>query len=419
MHPSARAALIQATIDSLVQRHVSNGYVGFADAGANAGLVAKIAKEGSPWLQEIDAHLFLDFQLSDEVRTLLKEKPANGLLGEILTRDELLPAAVLVAEWVDSMPQSYTYFFPLPSLQELGAPLLELSDRFALIDTGDETAIEGLHVVERAEYDASDPDARHLWMIKRMRYLRVRISGHHLSGADSESAPAEAFSILRRFLVLSDAADVLTSEWHRDRRLIAVPMESRTRWRLWRPLHLQDEVASEVAGFEFTAKSLRQPGKGLFGSLVIETRPPLSGGDLASNLQSRFQVVTKALEASPEVKGVSNLLAAAEWLFDASAERNGTIAFLQTCIGFESLLGERGNVEEAGITATLSDRVAFLLGRGAQQRDDLRERFKTFYRERSKIVHGRAARLTQRHREQLQWGKNRLREAIQSELYAL
>ena len=71
------------------------------------------------------------------------------------------------------------------------------------------------------------------------------------------------------------------------------------------------------------------------------------------------------------------------------------------------------------MTAVLADRLAFLLGRGVGERDAIRAQFKMYYRERSKIVHGRVAQLSDDAADLHRWGGHMLHRALATEMNAL
>jgi len=75
-----------------------------------------------------------------------------------------------------------------------------------------------------------------------------------------------------------------------------------------------------------------------------------------------------------------------EWAFDSLSAGNMTTTFIHKCIALEALLGD--DVAESGLTATLSDRCAYLIGRTDSQRKKIRSQFRDLYKMRSKVMHG-------------------------------
>ena len=141
----------------------------------------------------------------------------------------------------------------------------------------------------------------------------------------------------------------------------------------------------------------------------------------AQHLGNSLNKVAAAVNAIPGDKAADRLRTCCEWLFDSEAERNQTVAFLYACIGFEALLGEDArtgdpDMPDIGVTAMLADRVSFLTGGGRVKREETRKQFRNFYDTRSKIVHGRVARLGADEAKLLRWGRQALYQCINAEL---
>ncbi len=84
---------------------------------------------------------------------------------------------------------------------------------------------------------------------------------------------------------------------------------------------------------------------------------------------------------------------------------------------FRSYFG-RGTGEEP-LTATLADRCAFLLGKNARQRKEIRDNFRNTYRIRSKLVHGRATKLRNVEGNVTLWAKSILDALIKKQLTSI
>lgn len=105
---------------------------------------------------------------------------------------------------------------------------------------------------------------------------------------------------------------------------------------------------------------------------------------------------------------------AIEWAFDAMVSEDETTGFINRCVAIEAILGE-GKSDDVGLTATLSDRCAYLLGKSFSKRKHYREKFKKMYVLRSKIVHGRK-KLEKADEEQIEFQKEILDSIIFQEL---
>jgi len=103
------------------------------------------------------------------------------------------------------------------------------------------------------------------------------------------------------------------------------------------------------------------------------------------------------------IQHCARIATSTEWLFDAVNESASAIAFVQVAIGFEALFG--GDVNDP-IKKTLSNRVAYSLGKSPLEREELADLFIKFYDTRSKVVHTGASRLNMEQRKQFEFGKD-------------
>lgn len=85
-------------------------------------------------------------------------------------------------------------------------------------------------------------------------------------------------------------------------------------------------------------------------------------------------------------KEALRIRAAIDWLVQSEITDDETMAFIQICIGLESIFGDDDS--EGGLTTILSDRCAYLIGGKIQNRRHIKESFRKIYQVRSKIVHG-------------------------------
>lgn len=84
-------------------------------------------------------------------------------------------------------------------------------------------------------------------------------------------------------------------------------------------------------------------------------------------------------------------IAGLRWIGEATKPDTLPARYLKLAIGLEYLIGGKSRKEyltKRGITATLAERAAFLLGRDQEHRLSIDKKVKKFYRLRSKIVHG-------------------------------
>jgi hypothetical protein len=106
-----------------------------------------------------------------------------------------------------------------------------------------------------------------------------------------------------------------------------------------------------------------------------------------------------------EPSKAEKILLAAQWLFESYCGRNELLAFVQTMVTLEILLGEQSG-SEMGLGELLRNRCAFLISQSHQERSELLVEFNEIYRVRSQIVHRGKSRLNFHERSlfrKLQW----------------
>lgn len=100
-----------------------------------------------------------------------------------------------------------------------------------------------------------------------------------------------------------------------------------------------------------------------------------------------------------------SVMRGAQWLFDGYCSGNNLLAFVQTMVAMEILLGEDKRATDLiGLGNLLGNRCAFLIATSREERREVLENFQDAYEIRSRIVHE---------------GKNRLSAGERSALYEL
>jgi Apea-like HEPN len=92
------------------------------------------------------------------------------------------------------------------------------------------------------------------------------------------------------------------------------------------------------------------------------------------------------------------------------------MTFVQLAIAFEALYG---GTEEDPIEKTISNRIAYSVGRSTGEREQLRTDFAEFYRTRSKVVRRGATRLNYEQYQQFLMGQEVLTRCLKRELELL
>lgn len=97
-------------------------------------------------------------------------------------------------------------------------------------------------------------------------------------------------------------------------------------------------------------------------------------------LKTMFSVLSK-----PEKN--ERILLACQWIFDSHTNSDVVLAFVQSMIAIEILLGDKSTSDVIGLGELLSNRCAYLIGHNQTQREELLRDFKHLYSIRSSIVH--------------------------------
>ncbi|GAB2903615.1 hypothetical protein ACCI51_12040 [Microbulbifer echini] len=113
------------------------------------------------------------------------------------------------------------------------------------------------------------------------------------------------------------------------------------------------------------------------------------------------------------------LILASQWLFDSYCGKDELLAFIQSTVVIEILLGDKAESDVAGLGVLLRNRCAYLIGASQTQREEVLKDFQEIYDVRSRIVHGGKNRLNRKERKlltKLQWMSRRI---IQEEVRLL
>lgn len=110
------------------------------------------------------------------------------------------------------------------------------------------------------------------------------------------------------------------------------------------------------------------------------------------------------------------IILAGQWLFESYCGSNDLLAFVQTTVALEILLGDKKISDLMGLGELLRNRCAYLIGKTHKQREKVLNIFEKIYDIRSKIVHRGKSKLNAKERvlfSQLQW---MCRRVIQEEI---
>ena len=119
-------------------------------------------------------------------------------------------------------------------------------------------------------------------------------------------------------------------------------------------------------------------------------------------------------EAHPDFEGISTAI---QWHQDSIFADNQSFAYIAACIGLEALFGSDNHLEN--MSKRLADRYAFLLGKNRSEREKMITEYTSVLSLRGRLVHSKAARLSEADSELLRTAQSMLLNSIWHELYAM
>ncbi|HEA3677126.1 TPA: hypothetical protein RVT83_001829 [Escherichia coli] len=129
-------------------------------------------------------------------------------------------------------------------------------------------------------------------------------------------------------------------------------------------------------------------------------------------LYNAFDVANSVVEDNS--RELLRIKSAIDWLVNSIINEDKTMAFVQACMGLESIFGD--DDYEGGLTTILSDRCAYLIGKNIKDRAEIKKTFREIYQIRSKIIHGVRNCLSEKEQTMLYMARQFLRKSILKEL---
>ncbi|PMS13646.1 hypothetical protein C0Z18_32375 [Trinickia dabaoshanensis] len=356
----------------------------------------------APWSELVDVSgaVSLIFSAATRAEAVRKEKIDTSNVAAPLEWADIVTDEIL------RHPRTYLTLIKLPGLSIAGELNLTIGKRARIIrsDLGGPPSMfdssSGLLGMLTQPGGLKGPNAK-----ENPVCLEISASGY-LDRSESSSAASHAISRAKQVLQIFNLAgsglildfysastqdsEMLGYEPDRPTNILKISLSEQLRQRLG------------------TCRYVEPPtlGGGLFG---LGSEQPVSQVESIAN---SLRPYTALLSTGEENQDAMRILTGLEWAFDADVERNETQALLNACIGIEAILGKS---QETGLTDKLADRCAFMLGRGARQREQIASDFKKIYDARSKVVHGRRRRLQPHERGMLDQAKRLLRDILRRE----
>lgn len=289
----------------------------------------------------------------------------------------------------------YEFWFQVPRVFDCGLPETRVAKNLALgiVEARDSPLLD-------VGMSPSNPDF----------FIRIACG----RPAFLEIATAVAVSTLKQFIVLAQRARVLTKADSYCGPITdnGEPMDQAS-------CHVMDLDGGDF-DFASVPERLTDYVRLLdFGKDAFVASSRRDGGALTQNkkaaiLLSKLRSVSAVLDCPDSVPDAPRIKTALEWEFEAADADDDTVAFVQTCIALEALLGSA--TQDEPLVARLADRCAYLLGKGETEREEIRKAFRRMYAVRSQLVHGRKAKLGREETEQLSVAKKLLRVVSDREI---
>lgn len=411
MHEKALNKIRGRVLNSLRNCNVERGWPVSDSYGDDIFEVAtEILKHKADWLTVSSVFsIFLNkvsLALSD---AYTQRGEVSGRLLVLLGEEKTSSLSEDIVNHIDSIPRSYLIYFPLPGLDRLGHEVIELAEGLSIRRHDREDNVPG-GVRKSALIDFLEPEK----LVPEHTYLCVQEIGY-AGGYPEDSAFMQALSKLKQFIHLGFVRHVLAERKRpplalsllgSDQQLptlYAIVFDQNKPDVVCCSVHIPRNVATFIdkVGFNIESqdfKQLKEQGENKIDEYIhhIFNRP------------------AKLITCSADNKYANIIKTAIEWAFEASSNENETIAFIQTCIGLEAILGDDSDRES--LTATLADRCAYLIGTDIEGRGKIKDNFKKLYNLRSKLVHGRTVRLRDEDKGFLNLGKSILDYVISKEI---
>lgn len=395
MHQEAEKSLRQKVNAALLECSVNEaGNPEFPDDSYAWKASEQAEKAKSKWISAGDAYGII---LRHTYGSLSGKKITKGVrfkLSEVLDSDEIRKLEEDIINFFKSIPRSYSLYLRLG--RDTFTPpqaVTKISDKISLVVVQDNDPLLELKVTLRFEGEKPAFKAGNI-------LLRIQITGHARDSYNDDSALSDAYSLLKQVCYIGLQTEIFQESSNNIWRLMSKNIECY--------LYLVDEIESPNKCTAIRAPSYAEK---LLDGLRVNK-------DSFSLLSSNSKIVKnigficdQAIESSP----LGYLKTAAEWAFESGANPDRTNSFIQLCVALEAILGEDSK-PEVGLTEQLSDRCAFYIGSDMQSRQRIRDNFRDLYKHRSKLVHGKKAKLSGDDYASYDWGKKILDYIFMKEL---
>lgn len=416
-HPHAKTALKDHLIKILESCKIIKGLPELN--GKNVfEFLDETQKHKSKWLRYAEPYGIVLRYISDHIdKTQAKPDDITKDLNQILTPTQISNLSEEIVSYIESIPRQYFVLFELNGLEKISVKEILLTDDIAFVEAS-------------VSQDSKDPIklsnlykelAGNTEPLNNKIYVRVKTKGY-ASGFLESSAVKNAYSKFKQVVLLGRYSGVFMKEEPKLRAFSQFFIRRHNEVFIYdadepsKPKYaslLPKSVADYVSTINIKEDALKPKDYEIVLE-KIKDKDNLTPQEEEKIFKRHFGHAIKLLITHDDNKDVESIKTAIEWAFDSLSDEDVTLAFIKACIGLEAILGDRRDKED--ITKMLSNRCAYLIGKSILNRNEIKDKFEKLYNIRSKLIHGRKAKLDGEEREILSWARETLANCIWREI---
>ncbi|MFJ2988352.1 hypothetical protein ACIPF8_10825 [Collimonas sp. NPDC087041] len=329
----------------------------------------------------------------------------TGSLSEHGNADLKTALILRIKNYLESLPRAYALRISLPSFPGWGTATYDVCEGIRIV-IGDvpRPATNRLADLAGAAWDTPPGSDG---------YLEISTIGYVESSANSP-LPTSCISQAKQCAFILTTNGICNGENFSQAKAKATMSETLTQKLLF--TSLPDGLArcfGKLIPDETTLQVRENAGLSL---LTRTTRLAITNEEKSEAFQNKLQHLRDFFDAKNEPDFVS-IAAAIEWYEDSLFADNQTFSYIAACIGLEALLGSNDHLDS--MSKRLSDRYAFLLGKNRAERENMILSYGKVLNLRGRLVHSKAARLSDEDVDLLITAQNMLLSIIRHELTAM
>lgn len=407
MNDKEREKLLKKAVGSMKQTEIEDNMPLFEDRHINS-VCKEILRCTNGWLSNTNSiSIFLDYVFKGVEECIDDENKFSGNYQDLIGEERLRELAEELVAHVEGIPYTYEFKIPLSNVEIDNLTNTEIGNGVYLIKTeegeGKGKKDRGLGKLSNALLNYGKK------LLPNTIHLQVETIGYY-GGNISDSACISALSSLKQIIQIAIYNHLITAQPETTKISGAFGKQKFVPNNNIHGCYKGDtDIITAILPIHLSMFLERLVLNNEYGLVDVYIKKNEVGKLFANTLNTPIDIVNASdANATP-------IQTALQWAFDAELSDNETISFIQICIGLESILGDERNTET--LTATLSDRCAYLLGKGVKSRQEIAKMFRDMYKARSKLVHGRKVKLSKDEEAFLNWGKRILERVVTKEIY--